>query len=44
MTTKEAQALLKNPNDKLIAVDMDGVLCHGEPWKVADADLPPNND
>jgi len=42
MTTKEAQALLKNPNDKLIAVDMDGVLCHGEPWKVADADLPPN--
>ncbi len=24
--------ILKNPNDKLIAVDMDGVLCKGEFW------------
>ncbi len=24
--------ILKNPNDKLIAVDMDGVLCSGEFW------------
>jgi len=24
--------ILKNPNDKLIAVDMDGVLCEGEFW------------
>ena len=24
--------ILKNPNDKLIAVDMDGVLCEGKFW------------
>ena len=24
--------ILKNPNDKLIAVDLDGVLCEGEFW------------
>lgn len=24
--------VLKNPNDKLIAVDMDGTLCNGEFW------------
>lgn len=44
MTTLEALKLLKNPNDKLIAVDMDGVLCEGEPWTVKDADLSPKQD
>jgi len=24
--------ILKNPNDKLIAIDLDGVICHGEFW------------
>lgn len=24
--------ILKNPNDKLIAVDLDGTLCSGEAW------------
>ena len=25
-------SILDNPNDKLIAIDMDGVICHGEFW------------
>ena len=32
MTTKECQELLKNPRDKLICIDIDGVLCKGEFW------------
>ncbi len=31
MKTK-LKEVLKNPNDKLIAIDMDGVICHGEFW------------
>jgi uncharacterized HAD superfamily protein len=26
------EKILKNPNDKLIAIDLDGVLCEGEFW------------
>ena len=29
---KKLQEILKNPNDKLIAVDLDGTLCEGEFW------------
>jgi ribonucleotide monophosphatase NagD (HAD superfamily) len=40
MTTQAIQDLLKNSNDKLIAVDMDGVLCEGEMWSVDDDQKP----
>jgi len=26
------QDILKNPNDKLLAIDMDGTICEGEFW------------
>jgi len=29
---KKLLDVLENPNDQLIAVDMDGVICHGEFW------------
>lgn len=29
---KKLHDILKSPNDKLIAVDLDGTLCHGEFW------------
>ena len=29
---KKPQEILKNPDDQLIAVDLDGVLCEGEFW------------
>ena len=29
---KKLMNILENPNDKLIAVDMDGVLCEGDCW------------
>ena len=29
---KDLLNILKNPNDKLIAIDVDGVLCKGEFW------------
>jgi len=32
MTKDKLKDILKNPNDKLIAVDLDGVLCSGEFW------------
>ena len=32
--------VLKNPNDKLIAIDMDGVICTGEFW--GDGEPEPN--
>lgn len=28
--------ILKNPNDKLIAVDLDGTISQGECWNIAD--------
>ena len=30
--SNQAQKILEDPNDKLIAVDLDGVLCKGEFW------------
>lgn len=36
----ELLKILKNPNDKLIAIDLDGVLCIGESWK--EEELKPN--
>ena len=32
------QVVLEKPNDKLIAIDMDGVLCLGEWWGPEDTD------
>ena len=32
-TKHTLEEVLKDPNDKLIAVDMDGTLCEGEFWK-----------
>ena len=29
---EKLKKLLENPNGKLIAIDLDGVLCHGEFW------------
>lgn len=29
---EELLKIIKNPNDKVIAVDLDGTLCHGEFW------------
>lgn len=34
--------ILKNPNDKVIAVDLDGTLCHGEFW--GDTEPEPNTE
>ena len=40
---KEAlQEILKNPNDKLLAIDMDGTICEGEFW--GDGDPKPKQD
>lgn len=39
---KELQEVLKNPNDKLIAVDMDGVICNGIWWGPENPDPIPN--
>ena len=33
-------SILKNPNDKLIAVDLDGTLCEGECWNEDDEPKP----
>jgi uncharacterized HAD superfamily protein len=33
---QKLKEILKNPNDKLIAVDMDGVICQGEFWGEGD--------
>lgn len=33
---EELKAILKNPNDQLIAIDIDGVLCDGIPWEKTD--------
>lgn len=33
---------IRKPNDKLIAVDMDGVLCYGEFW--GEKDVEPNTE
>ena len=35
---KELFEILKNPNDKLIAVDLDGTLCEGEFWGKEDVE------
>ena len=32
--------ILKNPNDKLIAVDLDGTLSQGECWNITDEPKP----
>lgn len=34
--------ILKSPNDKLIAVDLDGTLCNGEWWGAHHTDPEPN--
>lgn len=39
-TLKELQEILKNPNDKLIAVDLDGTLSEGECWFETDEPKP----
>lgn len=39
-TLKELQEILKNPNDKLIAVDLDGTLSEGECWSKTDEPTP----
>lgn len=33
---KDLLEILKNPNDKLIAIDLDGTLCEGEFWSDTD--------
>ncbi len=38
----ELKDILDNPNDKLIAVDMDGTLCHGVWWGDEQPDPEPN--
>lgn len=40
MTLKHLQEILKNPNDKLIAVDLDGTLSEGECWSKTDEPTP----
>ena len=43
--TKESlQNLLKEPNDVLVGVDMDGVICVGEWWGLHHEDPKPNHD
>lgn len=37
---KHLQEILKNPNDKLIAVDLDGTLSDGECWSETDEPTP----
>lgn len=39
-TLKELQEILKNPNNKLIAVDLDGTLSTGECWNTTDEPKP----
>lgn len=36
MTNIELITILMNPKDKLIAIDLDGVLCNGDFWKDED--------
>lgn len=39
------QSILDKPNDRLIAVDMDGTLCHGEFWgRPEDPEPAPNTE
>ena len=45
MTTKEKlQNILKNPANKLIAVDLDGTLCTGEYWGSHSPDPTPKTE
>lgn len=44
MTPKEKlRAVLENPNDKVICVDLDGTLCEGEFWGT-EGEPKPKND
>lgn len=42
VTKEKLQAITKNPNDLLICIDMDGVICHGDWWGPQDVDPEPD--